>query len=131
MKELLVQASGDLLMAMMPLLLAAVSWAVKKLGDKFAADSKSRLTGMALEKVATVAEIVVKELSATLVAEYKKAAADGKLTAEEKAQIKQIAVDKLKSYLSLDELTRVVAAKSIDTFLGSVVESEVSNQKKY
>jgi len=61
---------------------------------------------------------------------YKEAAADGKLTAEEAAHIKQVAVDKLKSYVSVDELTRLVAAKSIDSFLGSVVEAQVVESKK-
>lgn len=129
MKELIVKSAIDLAAVLLPLILGLVANLVKKWSDKLKADTDNKLAGAALSKVTTLAYVVVSEVSQTIVADLKAAAVDGKLTDEEKAQIKASAVAKLKSYISLDEAKRLIGVGDIDSFLGTLIESAVSETK--
>lgn len=109
-----------------------VSWAFLALRRKWEADGKvSRLEAVGI-KLTTLASSVVHELEVTIRADLKAAAADGKLTKEEMATIKQHALDKLKQMLGQDglkeaaEVLGLAGGGLVDHLLSGLVEKAVA-----
>lgn len=75
---------------------------------------------------------VVISLNETVVKEVKKAAEDGKITAEEGKMIFQTAVDSLKKQLSEDIQKKIsLVVGDIDSWIKSVVESVLKEEKMF
>lgn len=91
----------------------------------------ARIAGV-LERLGNFAFQVVAELNQTIVAQLKK---DGKWNAEEAAKVKQMAVDKLKSYLGAEGLKEAMTILGIDNatllnLLGTMIEQSVMSEKQ-
>lgn len=91
----------------------------------------ARLSGI-LERLGNFAFQVVSELNQTVVAQLKK---DGKWNAEEAAKVKQMALDKLKSYIGPEGLKEAMAILGIDNatlmnLLGTMIEQSVLSEKQ-
>lgn len=85
-------------------------------------------------KIAKLAELdgvvygFVAEVAQAEVAAAKEAAADGKITPEEAAKFKQIAIDKVKEHFGLAHLADLLGDQ-LESYLGSRVEKAVVDQK--
>lgn len=90
-----------------------------------------RLSGV-LERLGNFAFQVVGELNQTVVDQLKK---DGKWNKEEAEKVKQMALDKLKSYIGPAGLAEAMAILGIDNatllaLLGSMIETNVTSEKQ-
>lgn len=121
--------SGALLAAQ-PLLVALIGWLSVRVVAWLKTRTDNEFVQHALVKVGNAAFTVVKEVEQVMVSEVTK---DGKLTKGDADLAKKTAVAKLKSYLSLPELLRLLNtkdAKVVDEYLASQVEAAVSEVKK-
>lgn len=88
-----------LINAFIPVITGLIAWGGKLIRDLI----KSKIENETIESVLTrVNEVVfstVEELEQTLKKEWKKAAADGKITDKEKQELKDIAISKIKKRL--------------------------------
>lgn len=119
-----------ILSAILPALFAGIAWLGMRLEAYIRARTKNDYAEGVLVRFQHLLFAVVKELSQTVVDQYKKASEDGKLTSEEKATIKRTAVATLKSYLGatgLAELGKVLGMDggALDDYLGTAVEAAV------
>lgn len=98
------------------------------------ASAKTILVGGILARLTAAVQTVVLDVNGTLKADMIAAAADGKITAEEKAAIKAHAIDRLKTHLGpkgLAEIVEILGINStlVDTFLGSHLEAAIEGSK--
>jgi signal transduction histidine kinase len=129
MSEELIKLLGDLAVALSPVLVALVGLLAAFFAKLIKGKVKQQLLAMAMGKLNEMVWTVVKDLEQTLASEFKKAAADGKLTDAE--NLKELALKKLKSYLSFDELGKLLGLSSnaAESFVSSKVEAAVSDLK--
>ena len=79
------------------------------------------------------AATVVAELNQTMVEEIKKGSEDGKLTAEQASNIKDVAISKLASLIPStlwNNMTNLFGSEDLDEILGTYIESAVADTKK-
>jgi hypothetical protein len=132
MSDQVVKVIGDVLLAMSPLLIAAVSWLAVKLGNLIKSKTDNALLSSGLLRLNHAVFLIVKELMQTVAEDLKKANADGKLTDTEKKQIKDAALAKLKSYIGFGEIARLFSLESeakAAEFAGSLIENAVRDVK--
>ena len=91
----------------------------------------ARVAGV-LERLGNFAFTVVAELNQTVVDQLKK---DGKWNAEEAAKVKQLALDKLKSYIGAAGLKEAMEILGLDNetllkFLSTLIEQQVLSEKQ-
>lgn len=115
-------------------LMGVTIWALAAWRSKQDAQAGQSKVAAVLSRVLTLAEAVVQDLEATLKPEMKAAAADGRLTREELAKLKSLALDRLKESLGqhgLEELRQVLAlaAPSLGTILSGLVETALDRVK--
>lgn len=87
-----------------------------------------------LMRLNTQAYLIVTELQQTTIEALRKTNEDGVITAEEAAEIRQVALDRLKSYIGprgLAEILKVLGlgGQGLDGFLGTLIESAVFRAK--
>jgi hypothetical protein len=110
---------------------ALVAWIGSKSAQWLGAKAGGQQYADALTRVMDLAKIVVAEMQQTMVQELTSAAVDGKVTPEEWAKVKDIAVNKMRTYLGGDAGMVDVAAKlkmdpnNFVAFIGSIIESMV------
>ncbi|HEX7714774.1 MAG TPA: hypothetical protein VF531_12235 [Bacillota bacterium] len=109
------EMAGDLLIYSLPLLTTGATVALTATGLYLGSKLHNKRLAQAVMLLDQIVIDVVKELNQTVVADLKKARADGKLTPDEAAQIKSKAIELIVSRLGLD-LIRV-----IERSLGSVL----------
>lgn len=90
-----------ILTAATPLLLAGLAWLGKRVDAWIAARTENELLEGFLLQLDHLVFSVVKELMQTLVPEYTKAAADGKLSPQEARHLKSVAIDTVMQRLGL------------------------------
>lgn len=118
---------------------AGLALLIGKLFAKLASLIQVKVDNAALEGVLLrlndVVGTVVLELEQTLVKDLKAALADdGKLSAEEKARIKDAAISKIKQLLGqdgLNKLLQVLGLKSPDALLESKIEAAVAGLRGF
>lgn len=135
MKEVLIQMSVQLLPLLGSLLLALLSFGVAKLITLIQAKTKNEWLKGALVKATEAVFNAVHSVEQTMAAKFKEAAADGKITPEEAAQLKAAALESVKSYLGekgLKELMSVLSldALGLDKFLADKIEANVAQMKQ-
>jgi hypothetical protein len=117
-----------------PILFTAVAALLAKvlffLGKKLDAQAESSKLAAVGAKFAHFAEVVVADLDATLKPQLKEATKDGVLTAAEIAQLRTVALDRLKKLAGehgIKELQGVLdfGATQVDGYLTGLVESTV------
>jgi hypothetical protein len=121
--------------ALSPLLLAALTWAAAKLAQYIQAKVKSEYLRGVLVRLDDAVLAAVREIQQVTVEAIKAASADGKLTPEERAKVKQAAIDSVKSHLGtkgLAELAKILGLEggAIEKLLSTRVEAAVHDLKQ-
>lgn len=98
------------------------------------ASAKTILVGGILARLTAAVQTVVLDVNGTIKAEMVKAAEDGKITDDEKAEIKDRALSRLKTHIGLKGLAEIVeilgvSSNLVDTFLGSHLEAAIEGSK--
>lgn len=136
-------ASPTLLEQVMPhlvelagtLLMGALTWAGVAVKNLIATKVQNEAVKGVLTRLDDAVFAVVKELEQTVAAGLREAAADGKITPEEVAKIKQAALDKVKSYVGPKGLDTALAvlglkdASALDALISGRVEAAVHDVK--
>lgn len=136
----------DVLVQSLPFLWTAVFLLLTKIAfpkltawlDAKAADANASAATKAISAVASkvehFAEAVVADLNATLKPALAEATADGKVTPEEAAKLRALALERMKALLGTAGLAGVtgvlgIGAAAVDGYLSSVVEKKVADAK--
>jgi hypothetical protein len=122
----------DILVALSPIIIGLLGMIQIKIHNYIQAHTDNKLAETGLLKMNDAVFAVVKEMNQLVVSEFKKANADGKLTPEEKSTIKQMAINKLKDYISIKELMRIFGFGSepiAEAFIGTKIESTIASIK--
>lgn len=116
---------------LVPLLGALVTWALAKLVAFLDAKAKESKAALVAAKLTGAAQSVVAELNATLRPQLEAALADGALTDAEKKQLKDAALNTLKTKLptSLMASASSIFGGFLDTYLSGAIERAVLDQK--
>ena len=132
MSETIIKMLSDLLPVVGTLLTAILGWVSIQAERYIRAKISNSYAQNALIRLNETAEIVVKELSQTYVDGLKEKTADGKLTEEEKRQLKEMAVTKMKSYLGVEGLKLlkyIMGGDDIAGLLSGAIERKVCESK--
>ena len=118
-----------------PVLLAALTWVAAKVAQLITAKVKHEWLREVLIRLDDAVLNAVREVQQAVVNEIKAARADGKLTAEERARVKDRAIESIRSHLGmkgLAELTEVLGLEdgSVDKVLSSRVEAAVHDLRR-
>lgn len=110
--------------------MAVGTWALKKVGDYFAAHAKESKLMAVGAQVTTVASAAVHNME-PLKAEYAAASADGVITAEEGAKLKALALAQIKLTLGNEGIkalkdTMGIGAEALPSFLSGLIEKQVA-----
>jgi hypothetical protein len=118
-----------------PVLLAALTWLAAKVAQLVHAKVKNECLRGVLVRLDDAVLAAVREVHQVTVEELKAASADGKLTPEERARVKQVAIDAVKSHLGkrgIGELAKVLGLGdgAVDRLLATRVEAAVHDLKR-
>jgi hypothetical protein len=118
-----------------PLLLAALTWLAAKAAQLINAKVKNEYLRGVLVRLDDAVLGAVREVHQVTVEELKAASADGKLTPDERARVKQVAIDAVKSHLGtkgLGELAKILGLGdgAVDKLLATRVEAAVHDLKR-
>lgn len=133
MNETLVKILGDIAIALSPLFVALLSWASATIARKVSETTKGEVTRNLLLKLNDIVWHVVLELEQTIVAGLREANADGKITEEEIKKIKKMALQKIRSFISFQEIAKVLgfaSEENVEEFVQGRIESSVMTLKK-
>lgn len=115
-----------------PAILAIFGWAGVQLVRFINAKTSREYIKAVTARLNDAVQLVVRDLSQTVVEGLKEAAADGKITEEERADLRRIALNNLKSYLGvkgLKLLIKVLGVGDLDKFLVSKIEAQIYRDK--
>ena len=118
-----------------PVLVAGLSWLSVKAAQLISAKVKNEYLRGVLVRIDDAVLVAVREVEQVTVDALKEANADGQLTAEERAKVKQAALDTVKSHLGLKglaELAKVLGLEggAIEKLLSSRVEAAVHDLRQ-
>ena len=117
-----------------PILLAALTWVAAKAAQYIQAKVKNEYLRGVLVRLDDAVLTVVREVQQVTVEAIKSGSADGKLTPDERARVKQAAIESVKSHLGMkgiSELAKILGLESgaIDKLLSTRVEAAVHDLK--
>ena len=121
MNQILTELVPQLIPLLGAIFIALASWAVAVLRNKI----KMEAGKAALDEVDRAVKAVVGDLSQTMANDWKAAAADGHLSAEEKASLKSMAMEKTRKLIST-EVTKA-SSKIVDD-LGDYISKKIEEQ---
>lgn len=118
-----------------PVLLAALTWAAAKLAQLIRAKVQNEYLKGVLVRLDDAVFTAVKDLQQSVVEQIKAASADGKITDEEKRQIKEKAMAAVKSHLGtrgLAEAAKILGLEggALEGLLSSKVEAAVHDLRR-
>jgi hypothetical protein len=118
-----------------PVLLAALTWLAAKVAQLIHAKVKNEYLRGVLFRLDDAVLAAVREVHQVTVEELKARSTDGKLTPEERARAKQVAIDAVKSHLGkrgVGELAKVLGLDNggVDKLLSTRVEAAVHDLKR-
>ncbi len=118
-----------------PLLLAALTWAAAKLAQLIRAKVQNEYLKGVLVRVDDAVFTAVKDLQQTVVEQIKAASADGKITDDEKKQIKEKALAAVRSHLGTKGLAEAagilgLGGGALEGLLSSKVEAAVHDLRR-
>jgi uncharacterized protein YidB (DUF937 family) len=118
-----------------PVLLAALTWASAKLAQLIRAKAQNEYLKGVLVRLDDAVFTAVKDLQQTVVAAIKEASADGRITDDEKRQIKDKALAAVKSHLGtkgIAELAGILGLEggALDGLLSSKIEAAVHDLRR-
>ena len=117
-----------------PILLAALTWVAAKVAQYIQAKVKNEYLRGVLVRLDDAVLAVVREVQQVTVEAIKSGSADGKLTPDERARVKQAAIDSVKSHFGMkgiSELAKILGLESgaVDKLLSTRVEAAVHDLK--
>jgi hypothetical protein len=117
-----------------PILLAALTWVAAKAAQYIQAKVKNEYLRGVLVRLDDAVLGAVREVQQVTVEALKSGSADGKLTPDERARVKQAAIDSVKSYLGMKgiaELAKILGLESgaVERLLSTRVEAAVHDLK--
>ncbi len=118
-----------------PVLLAALTWAAAKLAQLIRAKVQNEYLKGVLVRLDDAVFTAVKDMQQTVVEQIKAASADGKITDDEKKQIKEKALAAVKSHLGTKGLAEAAAilglgGSAFEGLLSSKVEAAVHDLRR-
>ncbi len=118
-----------------PVLLAALTWAAAKLAQLIRAKVQNEYLKGVLVRLDDAVFTAVKDMQQTVVEQIKAASADGKITDDEKKQIKEKALAAVKSHLGTKGLAEAAAilglgGSALEGLLSSKVEAAVHDLRR-
>jgi len=118
-----------------PVLLAALTWVAAKVAQLINAKVKNEYLRGTLVRLDDAVLAAVREVQQVTVEAIKAASADGKLTPDEKAQVKAKAVEAVKAHLGmkgLGELAKVLglSGDAVEKMLSTRIEAAVHDLKR-
>jgi hypothetical protein len=124
-----------LLEVLSPILMAALTWVAAKVAQLISAKVKAEWVRGVLIRLDDAVLNAVREVQQAVVNEIKAGRADGKLTAEERAQVKARAIQSIRSRLGvrgLGELARVLGLEDgcLEKLLSTRVEAAVHDLRR-
>lgn len=128
-------ASDLLVTVVMGLLVLLFAWVKKYLVEKISliqGEQERKIATAALSRADNIAELIVKKMQQTFVADTKKAAEDGKLSADEIMAIKDKTASELATLINPQlryDLKATVG--DVDLYLKNLVEAKVLDLKKW
>lgn len=128
-------ASDLLVTVVMGLLVLLFAWVKKYLVSKISliqGEQERKIATAALSRADNIAELIVKKMQQTFVADTKKAAEDGKLSADEIMAIKDKTASELATLINPQlryDLKATVG--DVDLYLKNLVEAKVLDLKKW
>lgn len=135
MEMILGMASDLLITVVMGLLVLLFAWVKKYLVEKISliqGEQERKIATAALSRADNIAELIVKKMQQTFVADTKKAAEDGKLSANEIMAIKDKTAAELANLINPQlryDLKATVG--DVDLYLKNLVEAKVLDLKKW
>lgn len=135
MEMILGMASDLLVTVVMGLLVLLFAWVKKYLVEKISliqGEQERKIATAALSRADNIAELIVKKMQQTFVADTKKAAEDGKLSADEIMAIKDKTAAELAALINPQlryDLKATVG--DVDLYLKNLVEAKVLDLKKW
>lgn len=135
MEMILGMASDLLVTVVMGLLVLLFAWVKKYLVEKISliqGEQERQIATNALSRADNIAELIVKKIQQTFVADTKKAAEDGKLSADEIMAIKDKTASELATLINPQlryDLKATVG--DVDLYLKNLVEAKVLDLKKW
>ena len=135
MEMILGMASDLLVTVVMGLLVLLFAWVKKYLVSKISliqGEQERKIATAALSRADHIAELIVKKMQQTFVADTKKAAEDGKLSADEIMAIKDKTASELATLINPQlryDLKATVG--DVDLYLKNLVEAKVLDLKKW
>ena len=117
-----------------PVLLAGLSWLSVKAAQLISAKVKNEYLRGVLVRMDDAVLAAVREVQQVTVDSLKAASADGQLTPDERAKVKQAAIDSIKSHLGMkgiSEAAKILGLEdgAIDKLLSTRVEAAVHDLK--
>jgi len=117
-----------------PILLAALTWVAAKVAQYIQAKVKNEYLRGVLVRLDDAVLAAVREVQQVTVEAIKSGSADGKLTPDERARVKQAAIDSVKSHLGMkgiSELAKILGLETgaVDKLLSTRVEAAVHDLK--
>lgn len=117
-----------------PVLLAGLSWLSVKAAQLISANVKNEYLRGVLVRLDDAVVAAVREVQQVTVDALKAASADGQLTPDERAKVKQAAIDSVKSHLGtkgIGEIASILGLEdgAIDKLLSTRVEAAVHDLK--
>jgi len=131
MKEVLMaQLAAELAPVAATLLSALASWGMYELAKFVRTKTKNEAANDAVTHITETANTTVEELEQTLVPAFKEAASDGKLSKEDRAKLKDLAVRKVNSQIP-DKMNKLASqiVNSVDRFIRAKIEKAVLDLK--
>lgn len=124
-----------LLEVLSPILMAALTWVAAKVAQLISAKVKAEWLRGVLVRLDDAVLNAVREVQQVVVNEIKAGRADGRLTAEERAQVKARAIESIRSHLGLrglGELARVLGLEDgcLEKLLSTRVEAAVHDLRR-
>lgn len=118
-----------------PVLLAALTWVAAKVAQFINAKVKNEYLRGALVRLDDAVLAAVREVQQVTVEAIKAASADGKMTPEERTQVKKAAIDAAKAHLGakgLAELMKVLglSGDAVEKLLSTRVEAAVYDLRR-
>jgi hypothetical protein len=118
-----------LVQTLVPLALAGITTLCAMLAKKIHTQTKNEAALSLSDRVSSVIADTVRALVQSEAEALKAAAADGKLTKEDAAMLKQKAIEVVKAHLSPKELAKHVKGSDVNLVLGVAVEASLSRLK--
>ena len=125
---------SQVLTALLPVLLAGIAWLGKRVDAWIAQKTDNAMLEGLLRWTDDLVFSAVKEIAQTVVPAYRAASSDGKLSKDEAAELRKLAVDTIRKRMGMKGLAGAaklgITGDALDQFLGSRVESAVHDLKQ-